>query len=228
MGGNLDRPRALQYQLRNLDGSLSPWIPGKVICVAKNYAEHAAELRDAVPKQPTFFIKPNTSLCDLDGTLHLPTGRGVVHHELELGLLIGKRCSRGDKADLGLIAGCVLALDLTLRSLQTQLREQGYPWEAAKAFRGACPVSPVLDRSIVAEPKSAVLRFDVNGSRRQAGNTGDMVFGIPRLLADAAEIFTFEPGDILLTGTPAGVGPLSSGDEFRASVNEWSCTGEVA
>lgn len=222
----------MHYQLRNADGSHSAWQPGKIVCVAKNYADHAAEMQAAVPGQPTFFIKPNTSLCDFAGPLRLPRERGAVHHEIELGLVIGKRLSRADLVHEDnwreAIAGCVLAIDLTLRELQTELRQQGYPWEASKAFAQACPVTSLLPAEAVPDPAVARLSFSVNGKLRQSGHAGQMVFKIPRLLADAAEIFVLEPGDVLLTGTPAGVGPLCPGDAFVGSLNDSVFEGRVA
>lgn len=218
----------MHYQLRNADGSHSIWTPGKIVCVAKNYADHAAEMASSVPSQPTFFIKPNTALCDFAGPLVFPTDRGAVHHEIELGLVIGQRLSRADRIPDNAVAAYVLAIDLTLRELQTTLRNQGYPWDASKGFANACPVTPLLAEGVISDPQAADIGFKVNGEARQAGNTRDMVYPIPRLLADAASIFVLEPGDILLTGTPVGVGPLSAGDHYEAWINSQSFRGEVA
>lgn len=218
----------MHYQLRNSDGSQSVWQPNKVVCVAKNYAEHAAEMQSKVPDSPVFFIKPATSLCDLTTPLKIPQGLGAVHHEIEIGLVIGKRLSRADRIPHDAVAGYVLAIDLTLRDLQTRLREQGYPWEAAKGFAGACPVSPLLDATDVPDPAAAALGISVNGEVRQDGNSRDMVFKIPRLLSEAAGLFVLEPGDILLTGTPVGVGPLAAGDRFEAWINQRRFEGSVA
>lgn len=218
----------MHYQLRNNDGSHSIWTPGKVVCVAKNYAEHAAEMDSSVPGQPTFFIKPNTSLCDFAGPLQLPWDRGSVHHEIELGLVIGQRLSRADKIPPDAVAGCVLAIDVTLRELQSRLREQGYPWDASKGFANACPVTPLLPAALVPDAQAADISFTVNDELRQQGNARQMVYDIPRLLAEAAEIFVLEPGDILLTGTPVGVGPLQAGDTYVGTVNGQAFTGRVA
>lgn len=218
----------MHYQLRNADGSHSIWTPGKVVCVAKNYADHAAEMASTVPTQPTFFVKPNTALCDFAGPLVFPTDRGAVHHEIELGLVIGQRLSRADRIPQNAIAAYVLALDLTLRDLQTTLRKQGYPWDASKGFANACPVTPLLADDVIADPQSTDIGFTVNGELRQTGNTRDMVYPISRLLADAASIFVLEPGDILLTGTPVGVGPLRAGDQFEGRVNTQRFAGQVA
>lgn len=218
----------MHYQLRNADGSHSLWTPGKVVCVAKNYADHAAEMQSAVPGQPTFFVKPNTSLCDFSGPLVFPRDRGAVHHEIELGLVIGQRLSRPDRIPDNAVAGYVLAIDLTLRELQTRLREQGYPWDASKGFANACPITPLLPDGLITDAQACDLEFRVNGELRQAGNTRDMVYPISRLLADAASIFVLEPGDVLLTGTPVGVGPLQAGDQYQGLINGEMFSGQVA
>ena len=218
----------MHYQLRNTDNSHSIWMPGKVVCVAKNYADHAAEMNSSVPSRPTFFLKPNTSLCDFAGPLQFPLDRGAVHHEIELGVVIGQRISRSDRIPEKAIAGYVLAIDLTLRDLQTQLRQQGHPWEASKGFANACPVTPLLPADLVMDAQNVELSFSVNQTLRQSGNTAQMVYDIPRMLADAADIFVLEPGDLLLTGTPVGVGPLEAGDTYSGSVNGLVFNGTVA
>lgn len=218
----------MHYQLRNCDSSHSTWTPGKVVCVAKNYVDHAAEMQSSVPDQPTFFCKPNTSLCDFSGPLYVPRDRGAVHHEIELGLLIGQRLSRADRIPDNPIAGYVLALDLTLRDLQTELRKQGYPWDASKGFANACPITTLLPNELISDPQHVDISFSVNDELRQQDNTAQMVFKIDRLLAEAAEIFVLEPGDILLTGTPAGVGALLPGDHFVGSVNGMAFSGSMA
>lgn len=218
----------MHYQLRHSDGSHSIWTPGKVVCVAKNYSDHAAEMQSSVPKQPTFFCKPNTSLCDFSGPLQLPRDRGALHHEIELGLVIGQRLSRRDRIPANAVAGYVLALDLTLRELQSELRQQGYPWDASKGFANACPVTPLLPPDLIEDAQQCDIGFSVNGVLRQQGNTRDMVYPIDRLLAEAAEIFVLEPGDILLTGTPAGVGPLHPGDRYEGHINGQRFAGEMA
>jgi 2-keto-4-pentenoate hydratase/2-oxohepta-3-ene-1,7-dioic acid hydratase in catechol pathway len=220
--------RTMHYQLRNPDGSHSVWQTQKIVCVAKNYSEHAAEMKAAVPGKPTFFLKPNTSLCDFSGPLVTPRDRGALHHEIELGLVIGKRLSRADRIPKDAVAGYVLALDLTLRDLQTELRQQGYPWDASKGFANACPVTPLLGTDLIPDPANVELSFSVNGTLRQSGNTAQMVYKIPRLLADAAEIFVLEPGDILLTGTPVGVGPLEPGDQYVGGINGREFAGKLS
>lgn len=211
--------------LRDTTGAWSIWRPSKIVCVAKNYPAHAAEMQGSVPAAPCFFLKPNSSLCDFAGPLNPPRDRGAVHHELELGVLIGRRMA-GGQAPIE-IAGVVLAIDLTLREEQSRLKQAGQPWEASKAFAGSCPVSPLLPAAAVPDPQAAELEFRVNGERRQFGNTAQMVFPIDRLLREAAEIFGLEAGDLLLTGTPAGVGPLAPGDTFEGRINAHRCSGQL-
>ncbi len=214
--------------LRMHDGGYGPFAPSKIICVAKNYAAHAAELNSTVPTQPTFFMKPNSALCDFAGPLNLPLGQGEVHHEIELALVIGRRVTKPEQATLDVVAGYALALDLTLRTLQTQLREQGYPWEAAKAFAGACPIAPVLPLEAIPDPQDVRIGFAVNGETRQDDSTNLMVYKIERLLRDATAAFGLEAGDLLLTGTPVGVGELKPGDSFAGWLGEYRYDGTVA
>lgn len=214
--------------LRMADGGLGPFAPSKIICVAKNYAAHAAELQSTVPTQPTFFIKPNSALCDFAGPLQIPRDQGEVHHEIELALLIGRRVHDPRQASMDIIAGYALALDLTLRSLQTQLREQGYPWEAAKAFTGACPITPVLPKAAIADPEQLRIAFAVNEDMRQDDSTALMVYKIERLLREATARFGLEAGDLLLTGTPVGVGELKPGDRYTGWLGEHRYDGTIA
>ena len=213
--------------LRMADGGLGPFAPSKIICVAKNYAAHAAELASTVPAQPTFFMKPNSALCAFAGPLELPQGRGDVHHEVELALVISKRVRNPDKAGLDVIGGVALALDLTLRSVQTQLRGQGYPWEAAKAFAGSCPITPVQPVECVQDLQNTRIALAVNGQMRQDDSTALMVYPIDRLLHDATALFGLEAGDVLLTGTPVGVGELQPGDSYTGWLGEESYDGTV-
>lgn len=214
--------------LRMHDGGYGPFAPGKVICVAKNYAAHAAELASTVPTQPTFFLKPNSALCDFSGPLKLPEGRGDIHHEIELALVIKRRVTKPEQATREVIGGYALALDLTLRSLQTKLREQGYPWEAAKAFAGACPVAPVLAADMLDNPQDTEIGFSVNGETRQQDSTALMVYDIDRILHDAVVHFGLEAGDLILTGTPVGVGELKPGDSYSGWIGEYRYDGTVA
>lgn len=189
---------------------------GKIVCVGRNYAEHAAELNNPVPSEPLLFIKPATAAVDLAQPLQLPKDRGPVHYETEIALLIGQKlCQASQEQALASVAGVGLALDLTLRELQTQLKEKGHPWEKAKAWDASCPISFFVPAEQVTAWQELTLSLAINGELKQKGSSQQMLTGIPQLLATISEHFTLMPGDLVLTGTPAGVGQLHSGDQLE-------------
>ena len=210
----------MHYQHRFSDNRPCELPNGKIVCVGRNYAGHARELNNPIPKQPLLFIKPSTALAPLDQPLAIPVDRGECHHELELALLIGQPLSKASaNKTLTAIAGYGLGLDLTLRELQSQLKEKGQPWERAKAFDGACPMSTFVPTTDIGDWKTLSLRLQRNGVLQQEGQCRDMLFPIEMLLADISQSFTLLPGDIVLTGTPAGVGPLHTGDQLRCELD---------
>jgi len=210
----------MTYQHCFADGTPADLPVGKVVCVGRNYAEHAKELNNPIPAEPLLFIKPSTAIAPLAEPIVLSSSRGPVHYETEIALLIGTRLS-GEVSEAEAcqaIAGVGLALDLTLRELQDQLKAKGHPWERAKAFDGACPLSlfvPVADVPVLSELS---LELQINGTLRQQGSAEQMITPIPRLLQQIAEVFTLLPGDVVITGTPAGVGVLHAGDQLQAAI----------
>ncbi|HCE39954.1 MAG: isomerase/hydrolase [Alcanivorax sp.] len=206
------------YLHRWIDGSAMDRPVGKIVCVGRNYADHARELGNEVPSQPLLFMKGANALCSLHEPLVLPEGQGEVHHEVEMVVMIGKRL-RGE-TDLETIRYSIAAygigLDLTLRDVQARLKEKGQPWERAKAFDGAAPVSGFVDARGISVRQNLEVSLEINGETRQHGHTGQMLFPTFELLADINRVFTLEPGDLVFTGTPAGVGPLMGGDTFTA------------
>lgn len=207
------------YQHRMLgDDSVLP-APGKAVCVGRNYAEHARELGNPVPSSPLLFNKPATAMVAMAQPIKLPPGMGECHHELELALLIGRPlCRAATEQTLAAVMGYGLALDLTLREIQSELKKKGHPWERAKAFDGACPLSDFVAAAEVDHWRQLELRFWRNGQLQQSGQCRDMLFGVEDLLAEISHSFTLLPGDVVLTGTPPGVGPLRSGDRLRAEL----------
>jgi 2-keto-4-pentenoate hydratase/2-oxohepta-3-ene-1,7-dioic acid hydratase in catechol pathway len=194
---------------------------GKVVCVGRNYAAHAKELNNPTPESPLLFIKPATALASLLPGLHLPVGRGPVHHEVELALLIGKTLDRsGEIKPHEAITGVGIALDLTLRDVQEKLKQLGHPWEIAKAFDGACPCSGFIDIGEFSGLQDIGFRLELNGQPRQTGNSQDMLFPVNQLLQAIIGHFTLLAGDIVLTGTPAGVGPLLPGDRLLLQIDD--------
>jgi 2-keto-4-pentenoate hydratase/2-oxohepta-3-ene-1,7-dioic acid hydratase in catechol pathway len=203
------------YQHRYLDGSPLDLPAGKVVCIGRNYLEHIHELNNAVPETPILFMKPATALAGLAEPIRLPVGRGECHHEVELAVLLGRELRNADaETARRAVAGYGIALDLTLRDAQNELKKKGHPWEIAKAFDGSCPLSPFLKPGALPEPQATELELRVNGEPRQRSNTRQMMVGIFELMAHISTHFTLQPGDVVLTGTPAGVGPLRSGDEL--------------
>ncbi len=204
------------YRHRWRDGGPVELPCGKVVCVGRNYAAHAAELNNPVPSEPLLFIKPSTALASLTPGFVVPTDRGACHFETEIALLIGKPLRRADEAEaLAAIAGVTLAIDLTLRDMQERLKRAGHPWEKAKAFDGACPVGPFLRPETLPPLNDLHFSLHCDGVLRQQGRSADMITPIPALLAGISRHFTLLPGDLVLTGTPAGVGPLNAESRLR-------------
>jgi len=194
----------------------------KIVAVGRNYRDHCAELGNAVPKTPMLFMKPSTAyLSEGEGPILIPRGCQNMHHEVELGVVIGQKCSDVDEADvMKHVAGYALTLDMTARDWQEQCKSKGVPWEIAKAFDTSLPVSRFIAPEELKDPHSTEIWCKVNGADRQRGNTSDMVFSIPYLLAYISRLFTLEPGDLVLTGTPAGVGQVTEGDKISVGLGE--------
>lgn len=188
--------------------------PGKIVCVGRNYRAHAAELGHEVPTEPLLFFKPSTALIASGAPIVLPAVSRQVEHEAEIGIVLGRRLHRAHEDEAAAAVSHVVPLnDVTARDLQ---RTDGQ-WTRAKGFDSFCPVGepvPVKEIDLTALEVTA----HVNGELRQHGRASDMVFSIPFLLAWVSRIMTLEPGDLLATGTPEGVGPLVSGDRVRVEI----------
>jgi 2-keto-4-pentenoate hydratase/2-oxohepta-3-ene-1,7-dioic acid hydratase in catechol pathway len=192
-----------------------PVAPSKIVCVGRNYAAHAAELGNAVPKLPLWFMKPPSALLAPGGNVELPTQSERVEHEAELAVVIGRRARRvSPERALEHVFGYTIACDVTARDLQ---KSDGQ-WTRAKGFDTFCPVGPFIVAGV--EPGSLGIRLTVNGQPRQSGSTRHMVFKLAELIAHLSSVMTLEPGDLMLTGTPEGVGPLTSGDRVRIEIDE--------
>ncbi len=188
--------------------------PSKVVCVARNYLDHIKELNNQTPTSPIFFIKPTTAIVDFAETINIPKNLGELHHELELAVWIAKDLKDASLEEAkAACAGYGIGLDLTLRDLQKKLKTNGHPWEAAKAFDGSLPIT---NRFEIQDPENCMIELQINGEVRQKDSTNLMLTPTFELLVAASKIFTLKAGDILLTGTPKGVGPLRSGDKLEA------------
>lgn len=190
--------------------------PSKIICVGRNYAAHAEELGNSVPVQPLLFFKPPSSLIGDGDAIQLPSASHQVEHEGEIGVVMGKALRRADKATtLDAVAGLTCVNDVTARDLQ---RTDGQ-WTRAKGFDTFCPMGPRLVPLADLPPLDELeVICRVNGEERQHGYVHQMAFDIPTILAYISEIMTLEPGDLIATGTPSGVGPLHPGDRVEVEV----------
>jgi 2-keto-4-pentenoate hydratase/2-oxohepta-3-ene-1,7-dioic acid hydratase in catechol pathway len=214
------------YQHVDTLGNPIPLPAGKVVCVGRNYLDHIQELNNKVPEQALLFIKPATALCDLSEPVVIPKNLGSCHNELEIAVLIQQRLCKASPAQAAeAVWGFGLALDLTLREVQDKLKANGQPWERAKAFDLSCPVSGfVAVAEIGHEPQNwqgLEFALSVNGEIRQQGNSANMLRDIVSLLVEISDSFTLLPGDMVLTGTPKGVGPLEVGDNLSVSLTDY-------
>lgn len=199
---------------------LSLQAPSKIICVGRNYAEHARELGNEIPESPVLFLKPPSSVTSLEQGITWNKALGECHHECELSIRIGQRLKQATPQQAqAAIAGVTLGLDLTLRDLQNQLKNKGQPWERAKAFDGACVLGQWLAPDMLGDLGKTTFVLSVNDEVRQQGNTADMLFGVLELLVDISQVFTLEAGDVVMTGTPAGVAALASGDQLAMTLH---------
>lgn len=205
----------MSYQHKYVDGTNIHFPVGKVVCIGRNYAEHAKELDNPVPTEPLLFIKPGSCVVPLEGGFAIPTERGSVHYEAEIAVLIGKPLSAKPSREevLDAISGFAPALDLTLRDKQAELKAKGLPWEIAKSFDGAAVIAPFVVSSTFADVTDIGIRLSINGEVRQDGNSAQMLNPIVPMIQYMAGCFSLQAGDVILTGTPAGVDPLNVGDE---------------
>jgi fumarylpyruvate hydrolase len=190
----------------------------RIWCVGRNYAEHAREMgSDPAREPPFFFAKPGDAVAPLGGTLPYPAMTQDLHHEVELAVAIGKAGrSLSPQEAAGLVFGYAVALDMTRRDLQAEAKRTARPWDMAKGFDQSCPISAIatdVDRAALA---SARISVSVNGVERQTALIGDMIWSVEECLAALSQLVELLPGDLLLTGTPAGVGPVIAGEQLKA------------
>ena len=194
---------------------LAPVIPSKVVCVGKNYADHAKEMGGDIPAEPVIFIKPNTTVIGDGDFIVLPSQSKNVHHEAELAIVIGALAKNVDidRAD-EVIFGYTCANDVTARDLQNSDGQ----WTRAKSFDTFCPLGPWIETEL--DPEDLAISCLVNGETRQDGNTGDLVRSAREMVSWISHMMTLLPGDVILTGTPAGVGPISTGDSVTVTIQD--------
>ena len=192
---------------------LAPVFPTKVIGIGKNYADHAAEMGGEAPPEPLMFLKPATAVIGPEAPVVLPPESREVHHEAELAVVIGTVARRVAVEDAGrYVLGYTAANDVTARDLQ---RSDGQ-WSRAKGFDTFLPLGPAVETEL--DPAGLAIRCTVNGEVRQEGTTEDMIFGVAELVAFVSAVMTLLPGDVIVTGTPAGVGPVEAGDLMEVEI----------
>lgn len=198
------------------------WEWGKtIVCVGRNYAEHAREMQAALTAEPVLFLKPAAAYVREGSPILRPRYCRKLHHEVELGVVIGRRVPAGgvpEEAAMGHVAGYALCLDMTARDTQEECKAKGLPWMRAKGFHTSCPVSDFLPKERVPDPHRLKLWLKVNGELRQEGDTSAMIFSIPFLVSHISGIIPLEEGDLILTGSPKGVSAVQGGDQIEAGI----------
>ncbi|WP_435153371.1 fumarylacetoacetate hydrolase family protein [Haladaptatus sp. DFWS20] len=193
---------------------LAPTDPTKIVCVGLNYADHAAERNKDVPDRPLLFLKPPNAVASHGDTVTLPGGKERIDHEAELGIVIGEQCRNvAEENAMDVVAGFTCADDISNRDDQD--REQN--WVRGKAFDNSCPLGPVVATPDEV-PDDAAVRLRVNGELRQESSRDQFIFSVPELIAEITTYLTLEPGDVVITGTPAGVAPLEDSDSVEVEI----------
>ena len=199
---------------------------GKVVCVGRNYAEHARELGNEIPKSPILFMKPASSVVSVRNDIVRPDPAkyGDTHYEAELCIQLSADLSAATVEQAQQAIGAVtLGLDLTLRDLQSKLKEKGHPWERAKCFDGACVLADWLEPQAFADFSQVNYQLTINDELRQDGDSAFMLFSVYELLAEISHAFSLQAGDVIMTGTPSGVGVLQENDQLKLTLgaHEW-------
>jgi 2-keto-4-pentenoate hydratase/2-oxohepta-3-ene-1,7-dioic acid hydratase in catechol pathway len=191
----------------------------KIICIGRNYAEHAKEMNSPVPTEPIFFLKPDTAIIKDNQPFYYPDFSKEIHHEVELVIKINKTGKNIDAQfahkyydEIG------IGIDFTARDIQAKCKEKGLPWEKAKAFDGSAPIGKFIDKKKIADLNNIHFKLLINGKSVQEGNTKDLLFTFDTLIAYVSTFFTLKTGDLIYTGTPEGVGPVVIGDKLEASI----------
>jgi acylpyruvate hydrolase len=192
---------------------------GKLVCLARTYRRHAVEMKAKVTKDPLLFLKPASSVIFNGDTVVIPRQSTCLHHEVELGVIIGKTAKKiSSKGALDYVRGYLVGLDITSRDLQAEAKKQGWPWSIAKGFDTFAPLSDAINAEAVPDPNNVDLSLRVNGAIRQHSNTSNMIYSVEDIIAYVSSIMTLEPGDLIMTGTPEGVGEIHHGDLLEAQL----------
>ncbi|TPW28964.1 fumarylacetoacetate hydrolase family protein [Pararhizobium mangrovi] len=192
----------------------------RVYCVGRNYADHAREMGHDPDREPPFFFQKNPDNLSTERTFAYPPGTNDVHHEIELVACLGRGGTDIAVDDaMACVFGYALGLDMTRRDLQGEAKKLGRPWEIGKAFEGSAPVTAIVRAAEFGTPDAGAIRLDVNGETRQSGDLTQMIWKLPETIAYLSGLFRLAPGDVIMTGTPSGVGPVVRGDRLEGHVD---------
>jgi acylpyruvate hydrolase len=193
----------------------------KILCIGRNYADHIAELNNERPPEPVLFLKPDSAILRNNDPFYLPDFSNDIHYEVEIVLKISKigknieaKFAHKYYDEVG------IGIDFTARDLQSKLKEKGLPWEKAKAFNGSAPISDFVNKDELGDLKNLKFNLKINGETRQSGNTAMMLWNFDEIIAEMSRYFTLKKGDLIFTGTPAGVGKVNIGDNLVASIGD--------
>lgn len=191
----------------------------KIICIGRNYREHAKELNNAIPEKPVFFMKPDTALLQKNNPFFYPDFSNDIHYETEIVLKINRNGKHIDEKFAPKYFNEIsVGIDFTARDLQAEQKKKGLPWEIAKAFDGAAPIGKFISKENFADINNLNFSLKINGKTRQQGNTRDMMFSFNRIIAYVSGFISLKTGDLIFTGTPAGVGPTAINDHFEVFI----------
>lgn len=194
---------------------------GKLVCLARTYHKHATEMNTKVTEKPLLFLKPASSIIFTGDSIVIPSISKSVHHEVELCVVIGKKCSKIKRKDaMNYVLGYCLGLDITARDIQSVAKKNGWPWGIAKGFDTFAPISSVVLKDKINNPQNLDIWLKVNGEIRQKSNTKYMIFKIEEIIEFISNIMTLKPGDLIMTGTPEGVAEIKKGDNLEANLGD--------
>lgn len=205
----------------NVAGSAHLFPVHRVYCVGRNYAAHAREMGDNPEREPPFFfMKPADAVVQSPAAISYPPRTNNLHHEIELVVAVGTAGQNIDASRANdLIFGYATGIDLTRRDLQSESKDKGRPWDTGKSFEQAAPVSAIHQVGDIGHPTTGRIWLAVNGDVRQEGNIGDMIWNVSEIIAELSTLFALAPGDLIFTGTPAGVGAVTGGDHLTGGVD---------
>ena len=195
---------------------------GKLVCLARSYKKHAQEMHTSVTENPLLFLKPASSVIFNGESIIIPKMSKCLHHEVELGVVIDKKCKNVKQKDaLNFVLGYCVALDITARDIQDEAKKFGWPWSIAKGFDTFAPISEIVVKEKVQDPNNLDLLLKINGITKQNSNTKYMIYSVEKIIEFISSIMTLEVGDLILTGTPEGVGEIVKGDILEAKLGSF-------